>query len=166
MNPSTKEEVVDDDDNEPQLQTHVLDPNVVETLNVEDVDEVTVDVNPTIEPTDEPKEPMKEPDEDPVQEPVRRSYRANAGQTSRFSDYNVPKKQAFSGMTRGYGIALAHLRIKSALERHGKTAYEAIKNELTQLFITKKALVPKLAREVWKNRMQVSQQEVIRSHMF
>ena len=59
--------------------------------------------------------------------PTRRSARSTAGVTSRYDGYSM--------MTRGYGLACANLKVKVALERFGKAAYDAIKDELTQLFI-------------------------------
>jgi len=61
--------------------------------------------------------------------PTRRSGRANAGRSSKYEPYAM--------MTRGYGLACANLKVKVALERFGKVAYDAIKEELTQLLVKK-----------------------------
>lgn len=75
-------------------------------------------------------------------EPVRKSTRSTAGKTSLLEDYH---------------LSLANLSVKKALEDYGELARDAIKEELSQLFINKKALriIP------WKNV-----NPKIRTHMF
>jgi hypothetical protein len=75
-------------------------------------------------------------------ETLRKSTRSTAGKTSLFKDYH---------------LSLANLSVKKALEDYGELARDAIKEELHQLFINKKALriVP------WKNV-----NPKIRTHMF
>ena len=66
-------------------------------------------------------------------------------------------------MTKGYGLALANLSVKVALEEFGAKAQTAIQDELIQLFINKKALkaVP------WSHIAKVAKDtSVIASHMF
>ena len=53
--------------------------------------------------------------------PARRSGRANAGRSSKYEPYAMT--------TQGYGLACTNLRVKVALERFGKVAYDAIKEE-------------------------------------
>ena len=72
--------------------------------------------------------------------PTRRSGRANAGRNSKYHPYAM--------MTQGYGLACANLRVKVALERFGKAAYDSIKDELIELFIKKRALVPMNVKDV------------------
>jgi len=86
---------------------------------------------------------------------TRRSARANAGQTSKY--------EGFSMLTKGYGLACTNLRVKLALERFGKVAYDAIKDELVQLFFTKGALKPQLLRDYQKSNLHIP---ILRSHMF
>jgi len=146
------EEIVE----EPPLQTHVPDPNVIEILGGDDgasdgdEEEVPLESNPTMEP--EVQTLVEEPavDEALIEEadeaievaavPTRRSGRANAGRSSKYEPYAM--------MTQGYGLACTSLRVKVARERFGKIAYDAIKEELIQLLIKKRALVPINVNEV------------------
>lgn len=57
-------------------------------------------------------------------------------------------------------MSLANLSVKNALESHGKMAFDAIKNELTQLLVTKRAL--RLVK--WSDVPQASTK--IRTHIF
>ena len=65
--------------------------------------------------------------------------------------------------TKGYGLALGNLQVKVALERFGKAAYDSIKDELEQLFVKKKALVPVLYRDIARVNLYFP---ILRSHMF
>jgi len=67
-------------------------------------------------------------------------------------------------MTGGYALACTNLKVKVALERFGKVAYDSIKDELDHLFIKKRALVPMLIREVTRANLYFS--ILLRSHMF
>jgi len=66
-------------------------------------------------------------------------------------------------LTQGYGLALGNLQDKVALERFGKAAYDSIKEELEQLFVKKKALVPVLYRDIARVNLYFP---ILRSHMF
>jgi len=91
--------------------------------------------------------------------PTRKSGRANAGRN--------PKYDPYAMMTRGYGMACTNLKVKVALERFGKTAYDSIKDELIQLFVKKRALVPMKLEEVLKKVGQANLWfHTVRSHMF
>jgi len=71
------------------------------------------------------------------------------------------RTDGISGINRGYGLALTHLRVKVALERYGKKAHDAIVEELTQLIVKKKALKPVTWEEASKKGIKI-----IASHMF
>ena len=92
---------------------------------------------------------------------VRRSARATAGQTNKYDDYELAGFT--TGLTRGYGLALANLSVKVALEEFGKKAYTAIRDELTQLFITKRALKALSWKEI---NVKAKEMSVVASHMF
>ena len=153
----------------PAVVTHQVDPNVVEILQEEEDEEEEpghpLDPNPTMEPEvqTESLEPIVEVEEDedeietivPPQPPTRRSSRVTAGQSSKYEPYAM--------LTRGYGLACSNLKVKVALERFGKSAYDSIKDELEQLFIKKRALRPMLLREVSRANLYFP---VLRSHMF
>jgi len=66
-------------------------------------------------------------------------------------------------LTGGYALVCSNLKIKVALERFGKIAYDSIKDELVQLFIKKRALVPMLLREVTRANLYFP---ILSSHMF
>jgi len=151
--------------NEPNLLTHAPDPNMVEQIVlIEEEDgpllegkdigqleeEVEEEVQPLIEEVTLVEEEAVEVQQAP--EPTRRSTRTTAGQTSKYEPYSM--------LTRGYGLACSNLRVKVALERFGKVAYDSIKEELVQLFIKKRALVPMMLREVTREN------SILRSHMF
>jgi len=101
---------------EPPLQTHVPDPNIIETMGDDDDEEEEpgqpLESNQTMEP--EVQTVVEEPagGEDLIEEadegievtavPTRRSRRANAGRNSKYEPYGM--------MTQGYGLACANLR--------------------------------------------------------
>ena len=92
----------------------------------------------------------------------RRSDRATAGKTNKYDAYSLVTTGKRCGVADlpEVGLALANLSVKNALETHGKMAFDAIKDELTQLFVTKEAL--KLVK--WKDIPRKSTE--VRSHMF
>ena len=151
---------------DPGLHVHIPDPNVVEIINdntgsidddtlVED-DEAQIVQEPSYVLVDDVLEPnVEEEVEVEAPPPTRRSARSTAGVTSKYDGYSM--------MTRGYGLACANLKVKVALERFGKAAYDAIKDDLTQLFIKKRALVPKLLKEICRANLY---HHTVRSHMF
>jgi len=152
----------------PTIVTQVPDPNIVEQLQNEDSDEEPQDVDdaemePVAEPLVEPVIEVGELEEEEVETmippapPTRRSTRGAAGKTTKFDDF-------LSGATfDGFGMALTNLKVKVALERFGKVAYGAIKDELEQLFIKKKALAPTLLRDFTRTSLYFP---ILRSHMF
>ena len=151
---------------EPGLFVHIPDLNVVEIINdntggidddtlVED-DEAEIVQEPPDVLEDDVLEPTVEEEVEVVAPPsTRRSARSTAGLASMYEGYSM--------MTRGYAMASANLKVKVALERFGKIAYDAIKDELTQLFIKKRALVPKLLKEICRANLYL---HTVRSHMF
>ena len=100
---------------------------------------------------------------------TRRSNRETAGKTNKYRDYDLSmitstqrcydKTCGVSGVVE-CGAALANLSVKEALNQHGKLAYDAIKDELSQLFFKKKALRLIKWNDLPKNAMK------IRTHMF
>jgi len=138
---------------EPVLQTHIPDPNVIEMIADDNVDILEEEVMQNSD-KEEPADVVEDTNEDLVEElkvyvspdtvegietainPTRRSNRTTAGQSSKY--------EAYSMLTQGYGLACGNLSVKVALERFNKVAYDAIKDELTQLFFKKKALMPQL----------------------
>jgi len=88
-------------------------------------------------------------------QPTRRSTRSTAGQASNYEPYSM--------FTQDYGMALANLRVKVALERFGKVAYDSIKDELEPLFVKKEALAPILLRDLARVNLYFP---ILRSHMF
>ena len=162
-------EIVEEIPPEPSVQVHIPDPNTVEVIednrNLDNhegqVDEIeeqeeAIDQQEDVESVVAEHEPaMMDSVEAEVVEPTRRSTRSTAGVTSKYD--------SFAMMTRGYGLACANLKVKVALERFGKDAYDAIKDELVQLFFKKRALVPIKLREVSRVNLYFP---ALRSHMF
>jgi len=161
---------------EPTTQVHEPDPNAIENLNPEEEEEEL------IEEQDELDAKHDDPDEDPVDQivrgekpeslipesvsGVRRSQRINAGTSKRYEDFDLvglTRSSAPTRLTRGYGMALANLSVKVALEEFGKKAYDAILDELTQLFLKKKALKAIPWDVIHAKAKELS---VIASHMF
>jgi len=147
-------EVVEPPVFEPVLQTHIPDPNVIEMIADDNVDTLEEEILPNsdeeesadvvedlIEDLSEELEVNVSPDTvegiETAVNPIRRSNRTTAGQSSKYVEYSM--------FTQGYGLACGNLSVKVALERFNKIAYDAIKDELTQLFFKKKALMPQLA---------------------
>jgi len=98
---------------------------------------------------------IEEKEEVEVMPPTRRSARSTDGVSSKYEGYSM--------MTSGYGLACANLKVKVALERFGKAAYDAIKDELMQLFVKKRALVPRLLKDICRVDLYY---HTVRSHMF
>ena len=122
---------------EPVVQMHIPDEDILDQFveddtGVDDDDEYAGDLG-TTEPVALSEFGI---------EPLRKSTRSTAGKTSLFEDYH---------------LSLANLTVKKAMEDYGELAGNAIKEELHQLFINKKALriVP------WENV-----HPKIRTHMF
>jgi len=160
---------IDEDVDEPRVITHVPDPNIVEVLEYEDDEEIATPDDDEVEedePTiaaEVPAEPNIEVEQLEADEEVeiqlapvtRRSTRTTAGQTSKYEPYSM--------LTQGYGLACSNLRVKVALERFGKVAYDSIKEELIQLFVKKKALAHVLLQEFSRVNLHYP---ILRSHMF
>jgi len=157
------DEVVD----EPVLVTHAPDPNVVEIIQHEDdddpeelvvpekVDEIAAAVDHMESNVDSIQLETKEEVEVTSVQPTRRSTRSTAGESSKYEPYSM--------LTQGYGMALANLRVKVALELFGKVAYDSIKDKLEQLFVKKKASAPILLRDLVRVNLYFP---ILRSHMF
>jgi hypothetical protein len=79
--------------------------------------------------------------------PLRRTARSNAG-VQRY-DTN-------------YEWNLMNLSVGAAVRNFGNTALDACKNELVQLFVEKKALVP----VKWNDLSDTQRKKIVRSHMF
>ena len=162
-------ETVEEIPPEPRVQVHIPEPNTVEIIednrNLEQEEDVigeTEESEETVIPEEDVESVVAEHEpammdsvEAEVVEPTRRSTRSTAGVTSKYD--------SFAMMTRGYGLACASLKVRVALERFGKEAYDAIKDELVQLFLKKRALVPMILREISRANMYFP---VLRSHMF
>ena len=148
------------DDEEPPAATHTPNEIVfldeydeeVEDKSVEEVEEVVE------EKTDKESEEQEGSEDEFTEEEEqntgvkqsdigqRKSQRATAGVTSRFDQYDL------NGLTRGYGMAAANIKLKVAMEKYGSAAREAIIEELTQLVVMKKALIPKMWKDIKNNK--------------
>jgi len=143
---------------EPQTAKHAPDPNVIEILG--DNDESMPEEMLGEEAVEERDEPMI----DTPAKATRRSTRSIAGTTTNYEDY--VRTDGVSGLTTKWGLALANLRVKVALETFGDKAHDAIADELTSLFIKKKALKA-IKRNDWvKLSAEVKAAGIIMSHMF
>ena len=140
-----------------------VEPTIIPDKDVLDrIDEIHGDELGSDEEEDEPEFEVDPSSIDEV-ELVRRSTRVTAGKTSKFQDnLSSVTTSRICSITDApeVGMSLANLSVKNALETHGKMAYEAIKDELTQLFITKAAL--KLVK--WEDIPTAPTK--VRSHMF
>ena len=117
---------------EPQTAKLAPDPNVIEILGAND--ESMREERLGEEAVDEKDEPII----NTPAEAGRRSTRSTAGTTTRYEDYVRP--DGVSGLTTKWGVALANLRVKVALETFGDKAHDAIADELTSLFIKKESI--------------------------
>jgi len=166
---------------EPRVEIHVPDPNIIELMEdnrnpgnneppIEEGEEeeaVEAPTNAQVEEESDEDETEEITVESPpgpeeyieaaINQSTRRSARANAGQSSRYEGYSM--------LTKGYGLACTNLRVKVALEKFGKVAYEAIKDELIQLFLKKRALVPMKLRDIARENLYYPA-KFLRSHMF
>jgi len=143
---------------EPVEATIIPDPDILDQL-VESEEEEEEELRPNIE---DELEVDVDPSLDDEVEVVRRSNRATAGKTNKYDAYSLVTAVKTCGVSDAaeVGMSLANLSVKNALKTHGKLAYDAIKDELTQLFVTKEAL--KLVR-----REDIPRESTeVRSHMF
>ena len=146
----------EEEEEEPEVKTHTPDPNVIEALGAMQEHEPEADLEgDEIEEVNAPSI---------SNENLRRSERSTAGQTSKFQDFIRP--DGISGFTSKWGLALAHLSVKVAMESFGTKAYEAIKEELLQLIVRKKALRALKWSEIKMLFDEAKKASILFSHMF